>query len=340
MSLDVDHGGTPTSTEAASSAGTSRMLRRSWLDAATVRWLLARLSMSLVAVFVVMSTVFWVTRAVSDPARHMLPVGASQEQVEAFNAKLGLDQPRLEQYWHFLVDLTRFDLGESVWEHRPALQVALDRLPGTLQLLGLALLISIVVFVPLGVFASTRPGSIVDRVVTGLSLAGLSMPQFWLGAMLVLVFSLAIPIFPTSGSGTFAHAILPAVTLAFSIGGRMAQVARTSFLEQARMPYVTQARAKGFSGGYVLRKHVLRNAFLPILTIASWDTARAITGHAVVVEVVFAWPGFGRLVIESVQRSDYTVIQACVFVGAIVIVVLNLLTDVLSRIVEPRVGLS
>jgi peptide/nickel transport system permease protein len=291
----------------------------------------------MLAVVVVMSAVFLVTRVVSNPARRMLPLGSSQEQVDALNARLGLGDPLFEQYCGFVKDMLRLDFGDSIWEHRSAFEVAIGRLPATFALVGLAFLIGIIVFVPLGVAASLRPGGITDRVVTGLSLAGLSLPQFWLGAMLVLVFAVNLHWLPTSGSGSLRSAILPAVTLAFTLGGRLAQVTRTSFLEQARMPYVSMAHAKGFSAGYVLRKHVLRNALLPMMTIASWDLARTITGHAVVVEVVFAWPGFGRLVIESVQRQDFTVIQVCVFVGAVVIVVVNTARDVLTRIVEPRV---
>ncbi|PDT50882.1 MULTISPECIES: ABC transporter permease [Sinorhizobium] len=307
-----------------------------WFDNSTLSWLGGRLLTSVVAVAVVMTAVFLVTRLISDPARRMLPLGASQEQIDALNATLGLSDPLYVQYIHFLGDLATLNLGESIWYHLPSLEVALGRLPSTLSLLAIALAISIVVFVPMGILASTRPGSLVDRLVTGVSLAGLSVPQFWLGAMLVLVFSVGLGWFPTSGAGSLSHAILPAVTLSLSLGGRLAQVTRTSFLDQGKMPYVTMARAKGFSSLYVLRKHVLRNALLPILTIISWDSARMITGHAVIVEVLFARPGFGRLVIESVKRQDFTQLQACVFVGAVVIVIVNILTDILARIVEPR----
>ena len=310
------------------------------LDNPTIRWLGGRLLTSVIAVAVVMTAVFLVTRLISDPARRMLPLGASQEQIDALNAALGLSDPLYVQYIHFLKDLVTLNLGESIWYHLPSLDVALGRLPSTLGLLAIALAISIAVFVPMGILASTRPGSLADRLVTGVSLAGLSVPQFWLGAMLVLVFSVGLGWFPTSGAGSLSHAILPAITLSLSLGGRLAQVTRTSFLDQGKMPYVTMARAKGFSYAYVLRKHVLRNALLPILTLISWDSARMITGHAVIVEVLFARPGFGRLVIESVKRQDFTQLQACVFVGAVVIVIVNIATDILARIVEPRRALK
>lgn len=308
----------------------------SWINGANWRKLMERLVTGITAIFVVMTTVFLVTRLISNPAQRMLPLGASQEQIDALNAKLGLGDPLYVQYWNYLGDLVTLNLGDSIWYHQPALWVAIGRLPSTLGILALALLISVVVFVPLGILASTKPGSLVDRIVTGVSLAGLSVPQFWFGAMLVLVFAVDLKWLPTSGSGTFSHAILPAVTLSLMLGGRLAQVTRSSFLEQGKMPYVAMARAKGFSQGYILRKHVLRNALVPILTLASWDSARIITGSAVVVEVLFARPGFGRLVIESVQRQDFTTIQACVFVGAIVIVIVNLVTDLLAQIIEPR----
>ena len=309
---------------------------RLWRAGAGLRRFGRRLASSLLAVFVVMSTVFLVTRLISNPAQRMLPLGASQAQIDALNAKLGLSEPLLVQYGRFLADLVTLNLGESLWYHQPALLVALSRLPSTLAVLALALAISIAIFVPLGILASLKPSSSIDRLVTGVSLAGLSVPEFWLGAMLVLAFAVDLNWLPTSGAGGFAHLVLPAVTLSLSLGGRLAQVTRTAFLDQGRLPYVAMARAKGFSQLYILRKHVLRNALLPILTLLSWDCARIITGSAVVVEVLFARAGFGRLIIESVQRQDFTTIQACVFIGAIVIVVVNLLTDLLAGLVEPR----
>lgn len=317
--------------------GQGQRPRRRLISLTTARWLAGRVVTSLVAVYVVMSAVFLVTRLVSNPARRMLPLGSSQQQIDALNTKLGLGDPLAEQYVRFLGDLLRLDLGNSIWVHRPALQVALERLPATFTLVGTALLISLVVFVPLGILASRWPGSFTDRCVTGFSLAGLSMPQFWLGAIVVLVVGVKLGWLPTSGSGSPAHAVLPAVTFAFTMGGRLAQVTRTSFLDQAKMPYVAMARAKGFSTTYVLRRHVLRNALPSMLTIVSWDFARAVTSAAVVVEVVFAWPGFGSLVIESVQRQDFTVIQASVLVGAAVIVVINTISDILSSVIDPRV---
>lgn len=318
-------------------AATAPRSRGRRVDLATLRWLGGRLLTGLVAVWAVMTAVFLVTRSVSNPARRMLPIGSSQEQVDALNARLGLDDPLIQQYGHFLSDLLRLDLGNSIWEHRPALQMALERLPLTFTLIGLALVFSVVLFVPLGIYASMRPNSIHDRMVTAASLGGLSVPEFWLGSMLVLVFAVKLGWFPTSGSQSLIYGILPALTLAFSMGGRLAQVTRTSFLDQARMPYVQTARAKGFSETYILRKHMLRNAVLPIVSLASWDFARILTGAAVVVEVVFAWPGFGRLIIESVQRQDFPAIQACVFVGAVAIVVINIATDIVARIIDPRV---
>jgi peptide/nickel transport system permease protein len=294
------------------------------------------LTTSLAAVFIVMTAVFLVTRLISNPAQRMLPVGSAQDRIDALNAKLGLSEPLLVQYGIFLRDMLTLNLGESIWYHQPALEVALSRLPSTFELLGYALLIAVTIFVPMGILASRRPGSKVDRAVTGVSLAGLSVPEFWFGAVLVLVFAVGLRWFPTSGTGTIMHVILPAVTLSLVLGGRLAAVTRTSFLDQRNMPYVTMANAKGFSSSYVLGKHVLRNALVPIVTLASWDSARVVTGQAVVVEVVFARPGFGRLIVESVQRQDFPTIQACVFVGAVLIVVMNVFTDIATRLIDPR----
>lgn len=301
------------------------------------QWVARRLAFAAFALFFVLTAVFLVTRATSDPARHMLSLDASEEQVAQLNAQLGLDRPLPEQYVDFIGDMVTFDFGESLWQRRSAGRVVLERLPATLLLVACAGLITVLVFVPLGVIASIRPGKRLDRFVTALSLIGLSTPQFWLGAILALFFAVNLGALPTSGSGTWTHLVLPSATLAVALGGRLAQVTRTSFIEQLEAPYVLAAQGKGFSLFYILRRHVLRNALPPILTLGAWDLARSITGHAVIVEVVFGYPGFGRLVISAVERDDFVLIQASVFVGAVIIVVINYMTDLLHHQIDRRV---
>lgn len=305
-----------------------------------VRFVLRRLGSGAVVMVSVTLTVFVVSRLIGDPVRLMLPVGASQEQQDAMRQSLGLDRPLLDQFLDYVTDILTLDFGTSIWQRVPAMGLVLDRLPATAQLVLSSVALALVLFVPLGMVAALRPGSLVDRALISVSLLGVSIPQFWLGAVLILVFSVQLGWLPTSGSGSWRHLVLPALTLALTSGGRIAQVARSSMIEQVNQPYVQASLLRGFSMGEVVRRQILRNALVPIITITAWEVAYATAGYAVVVETVFAWPGIGQLGIQAIDNRDLPLLQAVVFVGAALVVVVNVVADVLYRLVDPRLRTS
>jgi peptide/nickel transport system permease protein len=315
-------------------------MRRRRRPNSMIRFLARRTIHGIVVMLIVTFTVFFVTRMIADPVRTMLPLHATEEQRDTLRDALGLSEPIWQQFVTFVGDLLTLDLGESLWQRAPALDLVLDRLPATFLLVATGTLLGLAVFIPLGVVAALRPGSWLDRSLVTVSLFGLSMPQFWLGAMLILIFSVKLGWFPTSGNLTVSSLVLPSLTLALTGGGRVAQIARSSMLDQLRQPYVTTARAKGFSSSYILWRHVLRNALVPILTIAAWEVARSIAGYAVVVETVFAWPGIGRLAIQAIQSDDIILLQAVVFVAAFLVVVINIVSDLLYTYIDPRIKLN
>ena len=305
-----------------------------------IRFLARRLLYGLAVMLVVTFTVFFVTRMLTDPVRVMLPLSATAEDRANVQHSLGLDEPLGEQFVTFVGDLATLDFGDSYWQRTDALDLVLERLPATFQLVTAGTILAIAIFVPLGIAASLRPGSWLDRTLVTISLFGVSMPQFWLGAMFILVFAVKLGWLPTSGRGSLEHLVLPAVTLALTSGGRVAQITRSSMLDQLNQPYVTAVNAKGLGGLYVLRRHILRNALVPIITLSAWEIAYALAGYAVVVETVFAWPGIGRLAIQAVGQRDIILLQAVVFVAAFLIVMTNIVADILYKVVDPRIKLA
>jgi peptide/nickel transport system permease protein len=304
------------------------------------RYLLRRGLLGIAVVLGVTTVVFFVTRVIADPAQLMLPIGAPREAYDALRERLGFDEPLLSQYVAFLGDLLRFDFGESLWQHAPARDVIFEYLPASFQLVSVGVLAAVVVFVPIGIVASLRPGGLVDRCVVTLSLAGVSLPTFWLGAILILLLSVRLGWLPTSGSGTPKHLVLPAVTLALSSGARIAQITRSALIDQLSVPYVTALRARGFSTWSILSRHVLRNAAVPISAIAFWEYAVMIAGESIILETVFAWPGLGYLIVQSINRQDLILLQSGVFVAALIVVGVNLLADLVLKMVDPRIDLA
>lgn len=305
-----------------------------------IRFAIRRILYGLLVMLVVTATVFFVTRLLTDPVQVMLPLDATPEDRETLRAALGLTDPLGRQFINFIGDLVRLDFGLSYWQRVPALGLVLDRIPATFQLVAAGTILGLAVFVPLGIVASLRPGGWLDRVLVTVSLFGVSMPQFWLGTMLILLFAVTLGWLPTSGSGGLRFLVLPAVTLALTSGGRVAQITRSSMIDQLNRPYVTTLRAKGMGSIHILRRHVLRNALVPIITLSAYEIAYALAGYAVIVETVFAWPGIGRLAIQAVTQRDIVLLQAVVFVAAFLIVVTNILADLLYKAADPRVKLS
>jgi peptide/nickel transport system permease protein len=304
-----------------------------------LRFVGRRLVSGALVVLIVSIVVFVISRVISDPTKLILPLGSTQEQRDALREQLGLNQSLIVQFWDFLKGLATLDFGDSVWQHEPAGPLVLDRLPATFLLVGAGVLLALLIAIPLGVTAALYAGGPIDRFVSALSLVGLSMPQFWLGSILIYVFALKLGWFPTFGKGGIDHLVLPALTIALPSGGRIAQVTRATLIDQLTGDYATVASAKGFNKVYVVTRHVLRNALIPIVTLAGWELTYGLAGYAVVVETVFAWPGFGYLAIQAIQRQDVYLIQAIVFVAALIVVVFNLLIDMSYALIDPRIKL-
>lgn len=300
-------------------------------------FILRRAFQGFLVVLGVTIVVFIATRLIGDPAKVMLPLSASDAQRAAFEAQFGLDKPLDQQFFAFLGDLMSFDFGESIWQRKPALDVVLGKLPKTLELIGAGMFLAVVIGIPLGAVAAVRPDGLFDRLIVGLSLTGLSIPQFWLGLLLIMIFAVGLGLVPTSGTGTLAHLILPAVTLAVPAMARIMMLVRSSVINELNQQYARTAKARGLPFLRVLFQHAMRNALVPVLTLAGWEVISAWAGYTVVVETVFAWPGLGFTAMKAIGQSDLFLLQAIVFVVAVGIVIVNILLDVLFKLIDPRI---
>jgi peptide/nickel transport system permease protein len=274
-----------------------------------------------------------------DPVEVMLGESAAPADREALRQALGLDQPLLQQWGAYLAGVFRLDLGVSLYARQPVLDLLQARSLATLELALLAFLIAVAIAVPLGVLAAARRGSDWDVGAMGFSLLGVSIPNFWLGPLLVMAFSLGLGWFPVSGRTGALSVVLPAVTLGTALAAVLSRMIRSSLLEVMGEDYIRTARAKGLSPYQVLLRHGLRNAWLPVLTVLGIQLG-ALLGGAVVTETVFNWPGLGSLLVESIQRRDYPVVQGCVLLISLTYVLINLLTDLLYAWADPRVRLT
>jgi len=280
--------------------------------------------------------VFFVTHLLGDPARLMLRPEATEEQVQQLRDSLGLNDPLLVQFGRFMGDIARGDIGDSMWQRVPAMDIVIDRVPATLYLAGVTLLLAIPLAVFLGIVSAIKPRSLADRFVTVVALAGVSTADFWLGLMLILLFAVQLGWLPTSGYGGIDFVVLPALALAVRPIGRVSQVVRSAMLDEMNKPYVTTARAKGLHERIVIVSHTLKNAAIPILTMMG-DEAASLLNGAVVIETLFGWPGIGILLIQAIEKRDLPLIEATVIVIAILIVTVNLLVDLTYSLIDPRV---
>lgn len=304
------------------------------------RFALRRLGHGVVVVFLVTVVVFVATRVVGDPAKTLLPLETSAEQRALYKHQLGLDKSIPDQFVHYIGDAARFDFGNSIRQGRPALEIVFERLPNTFELVAFGLGLAIVLAIPLGVLAALRPGSLLDKFTVVISLSGLSIAQVWLGLLLILIFAATLKVLPSAGIGGIRHLILPGVTLALPALGRLAMLTRSTMIDELGAQYVQTARAKGMSELRVVGIHALRNAAIPILTLAGWELIRALAGFTVVVETVFAWPGVGYQAFQSIQQNDVILLQAIVMVVAVLIVAINVFLDLLFKAIDPRVQLA
>lgn len=299
------------------------------------RVLVRRLLHAVTVVLGVTVLVFIITRVVGDPARTMLPLSASQEQRRQYEELLGLDDPILVQLGDFFQGLISFDLGRSIWQNRPALEIIMEALPRTFLLVSAGVALALVVSLTLGTVAALRPGTLIDRMVVGLSVIGLSIPQFWMGLMLVILLGVMVPVLPTSGSGSMSHLILPAITMALPQTGRLSMMVRSSLLDALGSEYMTTLKLKGLPARRRIM-HAFRNAASPVLTLGAWEYVQGLAGYAVVVETVFAWPGIGYLALQAINKHDLPLISAIVLVTAVLVVVINTLVDVGYQMLDPR----
>jgi len=305
------------------------------------RYIARRLGQGLVVIFGVTIFVFVITRLIGDPVKFMLPLSATPEQREARRSAMGLNDSILTQFVRFLGDLLRLDLGESTYVRgHSALSVVFDYLPRTIQLVALGMLFAVVFSIPLGVLASRKPGGITDRVLTTLSLIGLSMPQFFLGFMLLIAFTVKLHWFETGPGPWTSNLVLPAVCLALPAIGRLSIVVRSSMIDEMNTQYVKVAKAKGMTQRRIMGVHALRNAGIPYVTLLGWELIRALAGYTVVVESVFNWPGLGFMAKTAIKNQDFYLIQAIVFVIAVIVVLLNIVIDIAYKVLDPRVDLQ
>jgi peptide/nickel transport system permease protein len=301
------------------------------------RYLIRRLLHSVFVLLGVLCVVFIVGHGLGDPAKLMLPIDAPEEQVLLLRTKLGLEDPLVVQFLRFVSGAARGDFGDSIELHVPAVPIVMGRLPATLYLTIVTVLMSVPLAIALGTFAASRPRSFADRIVTIVSLAGVSLAGFWVGLVLILIVAVELGWLPSSGYGGLSYVILPALTLAVQPLGRIAQVTRSAMLDELSKGYMTTARSKGLAERVVISYHALKNAALPIITLAGHESASLLNG-AVVVETIFAWPGVGILLIQAIGRRDLPLVEASVFVIAIMIMLLNLLVDLAYAYVNPRIS--
>jgi peptide/nickel transport system permease protein len=303
-------------------------------------YVLRRLWQSALTLVGVSVLVFVILRVVpGDPAKMLLPEGAPQSAVDELNRHLGLHEPLHVQYGLFLKSVFQGDFGQSFQYRAPALRVVPERLAATVQLALAALLITVLVGGSLGIVAAVRRGTRYDYASTILAVLGQSLPNFWLGIMLILLFGVALRWLPTSGFETWRHLILPAVTLAAFPMALVARLTRSSMLEILGRDFIRTGRAKGLAERAVILRHALRNAAVPLLTVVGLQIG-TLLGGAVITESVFAWPGMGKLVVDAIFFRDFPVVQTVLILSATIFVVINLLVDLLYTVIDPRIRYS
>src|SRR5215467_11919593 len=299
-------------------------------------YVLSRLAQAALVVFLSLTAVFGLVRLTGDPVLLFMPTDIQAKDVEEFRQRLGFNDPLTVQYGRFLGRAVRGDFGESLRYKRAALSLVLERLPATLLLAAVAVGLTLVVAVPLGVISAVRRGTLVDHLGTLAAVLGQAVPGFWLGLMLIYVFSVQLRWLPTGGTGGLAHLAMPATVLAAFFAARIARLTRSTVLEALGEDYVLTARAKGLGASRVIGKHALRNAAIPVLTLAGLEIGQLL-GGAVIAETIFAWPGLGRLTVQALLNRDFPVVLAAVFVTSVTYTLINLLVDLTYGWLDPRV---
>ncbi|NWQ44610.1 ABC transporter permease [Bacillus sp. EB106-08-02-XG196] len=303
------------------------------------KYLARRLLQIIPVLFIITFVVFVLVYLAGDPVALMLPEDSSEADREALREALGLNESFLYQYFHFLGDLFRGNFGTSFRYNQEALPLVLERLPATFELAAASMIVAIIIAIPLGIYSARKRNSFVDLFITGGSVLGKAMPNFWLGIMLILLLAVNYQIFPVSGRGTVTHLILPAITLGTGIAAEMTRLIRSSMLEILHQDYIRTAKSKGVSDTLVIFKHAFRNSLIPVVTITALQITHLVSG-ALITETVFSWPGLGQLLVQAVNGRDMAVVQAAVFVIAFLVIFINLITDIVYRLLDPRIKYS
>lgn len=301
--------------------------------------LLRRLFHSIFVLLGVSLIVFILVRISGDPTALMLPIDATEQDEANLRAALGLDQPMYIQYGLSLWNMVQGDFGTSIRHRQPAIRLVLEKVPATLQLTGLSFLIALLIALPLGIFSALYPNSIIDRISVLMALVGQAVPTFLMGILLILLLAVQFRWLPSSGRGTFQHLILPSFTLGTYSAAIINRLLRSSLQEAMNSDYIRTARAKGFDNYYVVLVHALRNAAIPVITVMGLQIGNLISG-SVVTETVFAYPGAGLLLVQSLSNRDFPVVQAFVILVAVFIILINLVVDIIYGFVDPRIRVT
>lgn len=312
------------------------------------RFLFSRILQLIPTLFVVAVIVFFVTRLLpGNPAAVMLGPQASVEDVEKYTEELGLNEPVITQFFNYIWDLITLNFGNSLSYNAPIIDLILERFPNTIILAISALILAIIVGIPVGILAARKQNTFLDYLITTFSLVGVSMPIFWLGVMLVLLFSVNLGLFPATGMGDitedpidfFKHLVLPTIALATIPMAEFARIVRSSMIEVLKNDYVKAAKAKGIKNYLVIYKHALKNAITPLITVLGLQFSNLL-GGAVLTETIFSWPGMGLLIVDAIERRDFVVVQNTVIFIAFIYVSINLIVDILYKVVNPKVNLE
>jgi len=300
------------------------------------RYFLSKVGQSLLLLFGVMLLVFFMVRITGDPAALMMPREASQEAVEAFREQMGFNRPLLVQFWDFLTKAITGDFGKSLHFKTPAMPLVLERLPATLQLATVALLMAVIVGIPLGLIGGFNPGSLVDSVGRALALLGQSIPNFWLAMIMIIFFGVRLRWFPTFGRDQWNSVIMPAFVLGLPVMGQIVRLTRSAVLEIRGEDYIRTAHSKGLEPRVIYVKHVLRNVAIPLVSVIGVQFGYML-GGSIYIEAIFAWPGMGGLLEQSIGWRDYPLVQAIAVFTSVVVLTLNLLTDLAYAVIDPRI---
>jgi peptide/nickel transport system permease protein len=303
------------------------------------RYVLSRVGQTALVVFLSLSAVFGLVRLSGDPVLLFMPTDIQAKDVDEFRQRLGFNDPLAVQYARFLGGAVRGDFGQSLRYKQDALGLVLERLPATLLLAGTAVVLTLVIAIPLGVVSAVRRDTLIDHAATLATVLGQAIPGFWLGLMLIYVFAVQLRWVPTGGTGGLAHLVMPATVLAAFFAARIARLTRSTVLEAIGEDYVLTARAKGLAASRVIGKHALRNAAIPVLTLAGLEIGQLL-GGAVITETIFAWPGLGRLTVQALLNRDFPVVLAAVFVTSATYTLINLAVDLAYGWLDPRVRVT